>query len=230
MIFVSWGADGRLTLFWENALRIEFSVKLSGKCVLMCTCAYVRREAACPMALSLILEFISRRTLKLSPLLLKTRREQKVLHFLRLLLTLRLCTDNEDDQIRALVGLLQESIFFLLLLKKCWDFFLFFSPSFCEIPGSWYSWAEIQHRATSSRKFCDVCPHSLIDALTKLLAVFGFEIKFSPGQTEWEFGNFFSFLSIVSVNFPSKHCFEQAKSSNSTYYRHKYLVQFKPQG
>lgn len=87
--------------------------------MLMCTCAYVCREAARPMALSLILEFISRRTLKLSPLLLKTRREQKVLHFLRLLLTLRLCTDNEDDQIRALVGLLQESIFFLLLLKKC---------------------------------------------------------------------------------------------------------------
>lgn len=126
MIFVSWGADGRLTLFWENVLRIQSSVKLSGKCVLMCTCAYVCREAARPMALSLILEFISRRTLKLSPLLLKTRREQKVLHFLRLLLTLRLCTDNEDDQIRALVGLLQESIFFLLLLKKCWDFFLFF--------------------------------------------------------------------------------------------------------
>lgn len=126
MIFVSWGADGRLTLFWENVLRIQSSVKLSGKCVLMCTCAYVWREGACPMALSLILEFISRWTLKLSPLLLKTRREQKVLHFLRLLLTLRLCTDNEDDQIRALVGLLQESIFFLLLLKKCWDFFLFF--------------------------------------------------------------------------------------------------------
>lgn len=229
MIFVSWGADGRLTLFWENVLRIQSSVKLSGKCVLMCTCAYVCREAVCPMALSLILEFISRRTLKLSPLLLKTRREQKVLHFLRLLLTLRLCTDNEDDQIRALVGLLQESIFFFCCWKSA-ETSSFFFPSFCEIPGSWYSWAEIQHRATSSRKFCDVCPHSLIDALTKLLAVFGFETKFCPGQTEWEFGNFFSFLSIVSVNFPSKHCFEQAKSSNSTYYRHKYLVQFKPRG
>lgn len=100
--------------------------------MLTSTCAYVCREAAQPMATLIWSSYPG--TLKLNPLLPKTRREQKVLHFLSLLLTLRLCADNEDDQIRALVGLLQESISFVA--EKALRFLPFFSSPFCEIPGS----------------------------------------------------------------------------------------------
>lgn len=47
--------------------------------------------------------------------------------------------DSEDDQIRALLGLLQKSNFFLLLLKKWSDFFLFTFPppqAFCDMSWS----------------------------------------------------------------------------------------------
>lgn len=73
------------------------------------------------------LEFIPRWTLKPNPLLHKTRSEQKVLHFLGLLLTLQFFTETVKMIKSGLCLACCRGIFFFCCCWKSGDFFLLFS-------------------------------------------------------------------------------------------------------